>query len=507
MPGHPSEPDKYSIDDMMERLTAPLSDSSLPDGELVTREDGTQAIRIKKRKRRSHQPHKAQEARSKKLKIGLIVAGVVGAVGVFITFGGLIVYSNSSPYRNRLIGAIEKQTGAELKVLQFRVNPTGINAGEASLQWPAGHLISRVVLRSLRGQTFLSNFLSNKPSGPEMGISEGDFEFQIPGQGISQFPHFTPDGFPLNFERLGIGSANIKFGESTFLSKTEVSIYPNSINGNSEIRLTHGAFASTHWPSLKLDRALLELRGQDVEVVSLTLQHAKDDRGTISLNGTLHPLTVDRNSTLSVKAESFLLPSLVGEDLERFISGRVDTRSSAKSNYLSFEPKAKSPIKLVLDWTNSINSQIDISNFPFLYSLVQATQDSWFERPSFQSQSEGTLRRENDRIVLTGLNLVTRGRMGLKGKVSVDGEKNLSGELKVGLPDSMIRSAASQRLNQIFEEDSIEGFRWVTIRLSGTTDAPKDDFREQYNEAGTPEKKQDDYKTSTFEELTQPKGN
>jgi len=507
MPGHPSEPDKYSIDDMMERLTAPPSDSSLPDGELVTREDGTQAIRVKKRRRRSHQPHKAQEARSQNLKIGLIIAGVVAGVGVLMAVGGLIVYSNSSPYRNRLTGTIEKQTGAELKVFQFRVNPTGINAGEASLQWPAGHLINRIVLRSLRGQTFLSSFLSNQVSGSEMGIAEGDFDLQIPKQGISQFPNAMPDAFPLNFQRVAIGSANIKFGDNASLSKTEVSIYPNSIDGNSEIRLTQGNFTSTAWPSLRLDRALLELREQDVQVVSLTLQHAKDDKGKIALNGTLHPLTVDRDSTLSVKAESFLLSYLVGEDLERFISGRVDTKSSAKSNYLSFEPKAKSPVKLVLDWNNSINSQIDVSNFPFLYSLVQVTQDSWFERPSFQSQSEGVLRRENGRIALTGLNLVTRGRMGLKGKLSVDAERNLSGELQIGLPDSMIRSAASHRLNEIFEEDSIDGFRWITIRLSGTTDAPKDDFKEQYNGAGSPEKKQDDYKTSTFEELTKPRGN
>ncbi|MEY3896152.1 MAG: hypothetical protein RLZZ214_1672, partial [Verrucomicrobiota bacterium] len=60
MPASPSEPEKYSIDEMMDRLK-----SSPPpnpeDGELVIRPDGTQAIRVKRRKRRTSQPVKREK--------------------------------------------------------------------------------------------------------------------------------------------------------------------------------------------------------------------------------------------------------------------------------------------------------------------------------------------------------------------------------------------------------------------------------------------------------------
>lgn len=58
-------PDQYSFDEIMERLKKSHgADLGPDDGELVTRADGTQAIRIRKRKRRSHQPHHEERLKS-----------------------------------------------------------------------------------------------------------------------------------------------------------------------------------------------------------------------------------------------------------------------------------------------------------------------------------------------------------------------------------------------------------------------------------------------------------
>ena len=54
----------YSVDEMMERLRrGEREKQSSEDGELVTREDGTQVMRVRRRKRRSKQPE--AEARKK----------------------------------------------------------------------------------------------------------------------------------------------------------------------------------------------------------------------------------------------------------------------------------------------------------------------------------------------------------------------------------------------------------------------------------------------------------
>ena len=50
MPPAPSDPEKYSIDEMMERLKGQPADDPATAGELVTRADGSQALRVRKRK-------------------------------------------------------------------------------------------------------------------------------------------------------------------------------------------------------------------------------------------------------------------------------------------------------------------------------------------------------------------------------------------------------------------------------------------------------------------------
>jgi len=65
------EPESYTLDQMMERL----KERGNEEGELVTRADGTQALKVKKRKRRSEQPHK--EAAKRQQKIRLFQLGLV----------------------------------------------------------------------------------------------------------------------------------------------------------------------------------------------------------------------------------------------------------------------------------------------------------------------------------------------------------------------------------------------------------------------------------------------
>jgi len=224
------------------------------------------------------------------------------------------------------------------------------------------------------------------------------------------------------------------------------------------------------------------------------------------MNGTFHPLATDQESILSIKAEFFQFSGVVGENLERFISGRIDTKPSAKANFLTLQPSARFPGKLVMEWTGAVGSQIDLRNFPFLFSLAQTTQDSWYESPAFLTEAEGVLRCSDGKVSLAHLRLATKGRMAIRGDISVDAQKNLSGELQVGVPDSMIQSAATQRLDEIFGEAS-EGFRWITVRLSGTTDAPKDDFKEQFvSSERRKQQPQEAVAPSSFDELTRPKG-
>ena len=94
MSAAPDEPEKYSIDEMMDRLKSPASESA-EEGELVTRADGSQALRVRKRKRRSSQPHKEVNSRSRRARIVQVSAALVLVFAAALA--GWIGYSAKDP--------------------------------------------------------------------------------------------------------------------------------------------------------------------------------------------------------------------------------------------------------------------------------------------------------------------------------------------------------------------------------------------------------------------------
>ncbi len=90
-----SEPEKYSIDEMMDRLKS-SSSGAASDGELVSRPDGSQALRVRKRKRRSSQPHKEERIRSRKSRIVQFSAAFVLIAAAVMAVGGAILFTKLS---------------------------------------------------------------------------------------------------------------------------------------------------------------------------------------------------------------------------------------------------------------------------------------------------------------------------------------------------------------------------------------------------------------------------
>ena len=108
-----SEPEKYTIDEMMDRLKN--RDSADPEGELVTRSDGSQARKIKKRKRRSNQAVNKETKRNQKVQ-AMQIAGFVVLIAVAgLAIGVGVLYANSTAFRESLIKKIGKTTEAKVE--------------------------------------------------------------------------------------------------------------------------------------------------------------------------------------------------------------------------------------------------------------------------------------------------------------------------------------------------------------------------------------------------------
>lgn len=514
MSAAPSEPEKYSIDEMMDRLKNSSSENP-EEGELVIRADGSQAIRVRKRKRRSTQPHKEEAQRTRRSRVVQVSAALVLIFMAAFAIGAAVIYANSSPFRKGLEDKIARSTGAEIELSQFRMNPKTANAGNLSLKWPGGNTLESFTLRGLSAEIFPASFLGKSMTGEEITIQEATLALRIPKAGEPLRSTTPLDGaLPIRFNRYRFPMFHLTMGQPTApdvrLFKSEATLDPQSVSGRPQLSLYQGQLTIANWPKLRVDRALIEFRGDETDIIGLRMLHETDDRGSLEVSGTIAPYKPDHLSTLEVKLTSFELSGITGTALGRLFSGRADSLSAAKSNYLTFHPTGSPAPELDIAFTSNPTSGISIQGFPFLFALSQTLNDEWFENPVFEADTKGFLHREKGVVSFRDLEFENKGRMALRGGLSIAPNQTLSGTLQVGIAEAMIASAPSVHLHQLnaMFGPAKEGFRWLEIKVSGPASAPVDTFKDRYSEAnssarpGIPPEKDGG---SSFEELTRPK--
>ncbi len=509
MPAAPSEPEKYSIDEMMDRLTAsPSEDPS--NGELVTRSDGSQAIRVRKRKRRSTQPHKERAVRDRRVRIVQVSAALLLVLVAALVIGAGIIFANSKPFREGLVTKIAQTSGATPDLEMFRMNPQTSNSESLILTWPSGNVLDSLKLRGLEAEISPASFLGKSFSGEEVKITEASLAIRLPQPGVEKraLPEVSgPSTLRFNSYRTANFNLDLAGQNSSVLklTRSEASFSSDAVTGKNQLRLFRGDLAIPGWPKFRLDRAFIEFRGLETEIIRMGLRDESDNSGSLNLAGTLLPYQPDRLSNLAVSLDAFPLAGLVGPTFGNLISGRIDSDPSAKSNFLSFKASHDFAPVLEIAFSVSPSSGIEIRRFPFLVSLAQLLdEDAWYEKPLFDSDATGVIRHQNGTVSLRDLKLQSKGRMTLLGDLTMTSNQALSGNLRVGLPESMIPKSSVLRNMLSPAED---GFRWISLKISGTSAAPADNFQDLISRSGqaaqdSPAPTGDS--GSSFEELTRP---
>lgn len=503
------EPEKYSIDEMMERLKSRPSEDPIENGELVTRADGTKAIRVRKRKRRSHQPHKEELAQTRKARMLQVSGALILLMLVLFAAGAAIVYANSAPFRDSLTHKIAQVTGAKVEMLRFRMNPTAANADAVTLTWPEGNVLGELTTQGLRAQIAPQSFLGKAMVGEEVSAKEGTLRLRIPEPGKPSRATAAEGGAsPVRFGRYAIPKLNIVLGDSTApllkLWNSEASLQTSGSTPRPLLLLNRGDLVIDGWPKLGLDRSHIEFRGSQVDLLSMRLRYNGDERGVFELTGSVSPFDTGRASTLAIGFESYQLAGIAGPELGNLFAGRIDSTPSASSNFLTFTPGNLADTSLVAEFTSSVTSPFKVSGFPFLPVLSQILGDKWFELPVFESDVRGVIRRNNGVITLSSLRFENKARMALSGTVNATKDRRISGDLEVGVAEAMIKASKNPALETVFAKER-EGFRWATLRISGGVAAPTDNFRELYDAAVSATRAGPTPKTPSFEELTVPR--
>lgn len=497
-----TDPDKYSIDDMMDRLK---SRSDEAEGELVTRADGTQAIKRRKRRRRTEQPEKGLSKRHTRFQIVQIAAAVVLIAAVGLAAGIALLYANSSMFRDSLIGKLESASGAKVTLTQFRMNPATANSNSASLVWPSGNVLGTLELGGIAAKHSPKSFLGSVFTGEEIVAAKGTLDLKAadPAGEKRQVPA-TEGVAGVSFMRYSVPSLNVRFGAERgywgALWDTEASLFPGITAGISEVRLKDGDLKLRDWPEMVLDRGYMKMSGAELQIQTLRFytplveKKPRAERGLVNFSGSISPLKSSEPQTLVAELEAFPLKYLLGGDLGNFFHGDVETQESPDSNFLMLQPDSPEEARIQVSLANTVDSELNLSGFKFLNMLAAVLEDRWYELPVFDESISMVVNRQGRAVEISEVEAEKRGRMLIRGTLRNGGGGQLSGVLRVGLPDTTVAASRSERLDNMFGAVR-ENYRWIEVTISGTSALPQDDFREQFERAsaggGSSEKKEE----------------
>ncbi|WP_367872307.1 hypothetical protein [Luteolibacter sp. Populi] len=511
MPLPDSEPENYSIDDMMDRLRSRGDGAKDDSAQLVTREDGSQAYKVRKRKRRSQQPKKAKEQRKRGYRVALIVL----AVGLLVLTGlgilGGFLYLNSSAYRDQVTGRIRTWTGAEPKLTELGVTPVSASATILELKWPENSILDHLRLSGIKGDLMWSSLLSGKWKGTELLSHNGGTLLLRPGTLSNSKPVTPAEPCPFQF-RYRSNKFTVLMGDPAKplfrLKDSEASLVtldPNA--GIANLQFEGGNLDTAIWGNFRLNFASLQFEGGVMRLGSLRLSPPGGGKAELSISNP-SDVALDfkgEGTQLVLKLERMPLADLLGPSVGSWFAATVETPEDEAPGTLLFRSATKSGLALRVPFKAVAGTETSFTNLPMFVTLSSHLKDTWYQQPRFEvTRGEGV--KDGERAGIENLNLEARGRLAITGRMTVNPEGILTGTLEVGLPSSAV-AASSPQLRSLFVRQA-NGFLWATVTVSGTSRYPADNMESLLAAAApaSPAKGGAEALEDVFRELTTPEG-
>jgi hypothetical protein len=481
-PHSPEEPESYTLDEMMQRLKERGHD----EGELVTRSDGTTAIKVKKRKRRSKQPHKEQAKRAQRLRILQIGLVFFLITSVLVLATGMLFYYNSNSFREATRQKVADWTGAEVELVEFTVTPNNAKCANANFTWPAGNYLRQLQVTYPSAHLDISSFLGNKWGGTTVVSKSGKLVFSDAVANAPRRAGQAPSEavFPFAFssyrcEKLDIIGQAADRTPWVTIEGTEASLIKTT--RGSQTRFVGGMLKLVGFQPMRVDRGsvyfeLGQMRWENVRLRPLV------GNGIMEMENSIELYSPEK-SQVQILLEEFPLELLLGNELDVIFSGHVDTPSSAVNRLFSVTVGDLKSLKMQIGFRGSERDALTIRNLPFLAELSRELQNPEYARQYvFSDRVEGEFLRSHGESRIQGLRLEKKGSFAIHGEVVVK-DNQLGGTLQVGLPNTLLFDEEQHAgLKQLFTRQE-DGYVWCEVKLSGKPGQPQDNFSMQLQQA------------------------
>jgi len=482
-----SEPESYSLDEMMNRLRSQGEQAAEGEQRVVTRPDGTQVVKVRKRKRRSHQPHKEEEL--KRRKRSLVVAALVSVVVVSLALGifGWMLYLNGSGYRDQVVARVEQWTGAKAEMRSFRATPVSAATDLMLLTWPETSPAASLKLHKVSGDLRLASHLSGNWQGERMEAASGDLVLRAAAAPEEAPPELVdqdlPFQAPMRVNRLKVTFGDGERGAMVLRDTRGTMTVPDPSLPSSNIILEGGTVRIGKWGVFELDSGSLSLSSDGVRVGNLRLGSETAPEAIIRLSGESFPDLAIRGGSSTLGLEMREIPSalLFGPSLGALIEGKLETAEDDGSGRCEMNLTNLPTVKIAGSVKNVPATSLKLFKLQFFDVLADVMDNPRFSQPRFEKRCSLRFSRTMDGVELSEIDFDSDGMLRLRGSLG-ERQGKLVGELEVGIPEILMAAAPSREIPIVFREVD-QGYRWCTVKLSGTTSRPADDLATQFQQA------------------------
>ncbi len=443
------------------------------DGVMVTRADGSKALKVKSRKRRSTQPKKEKEKKNTRNKVILLCSSLFMLLLAGIAFVITLSYYNGNKFSEKVVTTIESKSGAEVKVGGLALSPAKASMKQLTFDWVSPNsVIDSLKLDSLDAGYGIFSFIGGSWSGPEVLADSGEMKLYM----LDAPDQISPSGetpVEFSFDTYKCNKLTATIGEQNdwLVTNTQAN-FSIDANGGKQVYLYGGELKAPLFEDHKIKSGVIEIK-QTYADLSLVLQPENGD-GTISLAGEVGYRNASKIS-LVTKFSNVAMSGWVDLKTKRFMHGEI-TKGEGFFKMKLGDIESKEIL------THVESDKIGVSTFAFVETLSLEMKDSFYSRPSFTSGSKFSMNWLKDKVVFSDIKLVETSQMELKGSFEVHKSGDIKGEMKIGIPIVSLSPLEVRRLKKIFKEDDGD-LLWTDITIGGTLASPTDDLSDQFARA------------------------
>jgi hypothetical protein len=497
MPKKDSDQRSYSVDEMMEKLKeGDREKRRAEESELVTRPDGSQVMRVRRRKRRSSQPVKTQQVRQRRYGIIALVTAVVLLVAAGALVLVLFARFNSKGYREEFKERLASTTGAKSGITDLSVTPFKVQAKSLQLVWPSGSMTKTLKLSDLEGDLEPTGFVGSQLKGREVAIEKGIMMVGPPSGTL--VPSLPVGKFPVSFGAYRCSYFELFYGveadsPSLHLRGTALTLRPKE-EGGLRFTVSGGSLALGNWGELKIDNGLADLDDGRLTLISL---HTRQGENGVAIFKGVKSIGPTGPAVFDVALENFSLAQMLGPTgLGRLLDGIVDVPAGS----LSVDPRFDDSGQVKLQFTGQ-EGKVQGFQFLRLEGLSRVLDGrGYYLRPD-GGQIDGLFTWDRDGMTLDKFRFEAKGidPLIIEGKISISHvTRALSGSLKISVPATMMTRIREERGPDGETTSKTElrwpGFSmpdgrycWIDFELGGTISQPTDSFSDQLQAAAVPE--------------------